>query len=261
MDSSKAVKKTQAEGRQFFKFDPFSTIALLLVVFFSAQLISVYIISIYPILSGWSDERASSWISSSTFAQFLFILVAEILSIFLIVKLVKYAKKSLRSIKLVKPVLSDLGWALLAYIPYMVLLVLVMTLVKSYTSIDLEQRQQIGFESAKSNIDLILTFVSLVVLVPLAEEIMFRGFLFSSLRIKYGFWMSVVVTSFIFGIAHLQLGAGAPPLWSVAIDTFLLSAILCYMVDKKNSIWPAVFLHSIKNGVAFFALFGSRIFV
>lgn len=241
---------------QFYKFDPFTTIILLLIVFFTGQFISALIISIYPKLVGMSSEQSSEWLTNSSFAQFIFILIAELISIYLIFNLVKLAKKKIEEIKIVKPILKDVGMAIIAYIPYMILLIIVMAIISNFTNIDLNQKQQIGFENAKTGIDLFFTFLSLVVIVPLSEEIMFRGFLFSSMRSKYNFWISVIITSIIFGLAHLQLGSDAPPLWSVAIDTFLLSSILCYLAEKRKSIWPSVFLHSIKNLVAFIALFG-----
>ena len=100
-----------------------------------------------------------------------------------------------------------------------------------------------------------MTFASLVVLTPVAEEIMFRGFLFSSFRVRMRVRYAILLTNILFGIAHLQFGNGAPLLWIAAIDTFTLSCFLCYLREKTGSVWASVMLHAIKNLVAFIALY------
>lgn len=248
------------KGRQFFNFDPIATILALGFIFFISQFISSFIVSLYPGFVDLSVDESRLWLSTSTIAQFFFILIAELLTVYFIFQLVKLARLKLRSIGLIKPVFLDFLRAILSYGVYLVILIVVMSFVSSATNIDTQQEQQIGFEAAQKNLDLLLVFLSLAIFVPFAEELMFRGVLFSSLRAKYNFYISVVITSILFGVAHLQFGSGAPLLWSVAIDTFILSAILCFLRERYNSIWPSVFLHAFKNSVAFLFLFGSRLF-
>jgi hypothetical protein len=82
-----------------------------------------------------------------------------------------------------------------------------------------------------------------------------RGFLFSSLKRGMTVVVAAIVTSSIFAIAHLQFGSDAPLLWLAAIDTFVLSLVLCYLRQKTGSLWPCIGLHMIKNGLAFTVLF------
>ncbi len=102
---------------------------------------------------------------------------------------------------------------------------------------------------------LILTFISLVILPPLAEEIMVRGFLYSSLKKAMPVAWAVIATSAIFAAAHLPEGGAAGPLYIAALDTFVLSLVLIYLREKTGSLWSSITLHMIKNGVAFVALF------
>jgi membrane protease YdiL (CAAX protease family) len=122
-------------------------------------------------------------------------------------------------------------------------------------SLNVEQQQQLGFQPTTSHIGLILTFISLVVLPPLVEEFIMRGFLFTSLLRRLKVVPSIVITSIIFASAHLQFGSDAPLLWVAAIDTFMLSLVLCYMRYKTGSLWPGIFLHALKNCVAFLSIF------
>jgi membrane protease YdiL (CAAX protease family) len=94
----------------------------------------------------------------------------------------------------------------------------------------------------------------MVLLAPLAEELLFRGYLYGKLRKTAPVWLSVLVASVAFGLAHLWVGSG-PLQWAVAIDTFVLSLMLCALREYTGAVWAGVLLHAIKNGLAFYLLF------
>lgn len=50
----------------------------------------------------------------------------------------------------------------------------------------------------------ILLWVALVVLAPLFEELLFRGFLIPGLEASWGRWAAVVVSSLLFAVIHFQ---------------------------------------------------------
>ncbi|HJS17532.1 MAG TPA: type II CAAX endopeptidase family protein [Anaerolineales bacterium] len=77
------------------------------------------------------------------------------------------------------------------------------------------------------------------ILAPLVEEIFFRGFLFQGFRARYGWVRSILLSSGIFAIAHLDPVA--------LIPTFILGNVLAYLYHRSNSIWPSVFLHVLVN--------------
>jgi membrane protease YdiL (CAAX protease family) len=188
----------------------------------------------------------------------MYVLAAEIIAVSFVVKLLESAGIKHSRIGLIKPKAKDVAYALTAYAMYFVVFIFIYSIAARFT--DTGQKQELGFDAPLGQLQLLMTFVSLVVLPPIAEEIMFRGFLFSSLRAKMRFRYAVVVTSVLFGIAHLQFGNDAPLLWIAAIDTFTLSVFLCYLREKTGSIWPSIFLHAIKNLVAFMALYHTYIF-
>ena len=112
---------------------------------------------------------------------------------------------------------------------------------------NIDQVQDIPFSNLSQQYEYLLAFVSLVVLVPFAEEILFRGYLFGKLKKYIPVWVAVILTSVIFGILHNNL--------NVAIDVFALSVVLCVMRQITGSIWPSILLHMAKNGIAFYFLF------
>lgn len=139
-----------------------------------------------------------------------------------------------------------LGWSVLVFPVYLVVSTMLSNIFAAIFSIDLLEHQDIGYTDPNSY-ELALIFVALVVLAPLVEEILFRGFLFTAFRRTFGFWLGAVGVSLLFAVAHGQANVG--------IDVFVLSMFLCYLREKTDSLWPAVALHALKNLVAFIVLF------
>jgi membrane protease YdiL (CAAX protease family) len=109
-----------------------------------------------------------------------------------------------------------------------------------------DQEQDTGFTNA-AGIELWMAFVSLVILAPLYEELLFRGFVFRGLAKATSYWPAALASSALFGIAHAQL--------NLAIDTFLVGMVASWLVWKTNSLWPAILLHGIKNLIAYIFIF------
>jgi membrane protease YdiL (CAAX protease family) len=95
-----------------------------------------------------------------------------------------------------------------------------------------------------------MAFVALVILPPLLEETVFRGFVFPALAKHWGVVWGAVISSAIFGIAHAQI--------TLSIYTFVLGLLLCFMYTRLKSIFPGMALHMINNLVAFVALANSK---
>lgn len=116
-----------------------------------------------------------------------------------------------------------------------------------FPDLDLNQKQEIGIQHLQSTTEFIVAYISLAIVPPIVEETLFRGFLFRGLRRSWSFLPSALLVSALFGLVHGQL--------NVAIDTFCLSLVLCYIVDKTDSLIPAVLAHAFKNNLAFVLLF------
>ena len=87
-----------------------------------------------------------------------------------------------------------------------------------------------------------VTFLSVlaqVVAAPLAEELIFRGGIFSRLKRAMPVWAAAVASSIMFGLVHGQL------LW--AAYAFLLGILFCAVVVKTGSLLTAVVLHMAFN--------------
>ncbi len=216
-------------------------------IYYMSQLIGSALVTTVPGLRSLGTE--------SSVVQFWYVLVVEAITLGLLYWFLRGRKLTFASLGLIKPRLRDVGITLLAYPPYFILNAIAFVLATSLLHLDSGQAQQTGFETAASSNQLILTFISLVILPPLVEEIMMRGFLFGSLKNAFSAKIAAIITSVLFAAAHLQFGTGAPLLWLAAIDTFVLSLVLCYVRQKTGSLWAGIGLHALKNGLAFYILF------
>lgn len=163
--------------------------------------------------------------------------------------IVKQQEVSLKTLGIDRlPSWSDIGLAPLGFIAYGLLTALLLFIATTYfPAFPSAQAQDVGFQSLNGRTEMMLAFATLVVLAPIAEEILFRGYLYGKLRKYSSIIPSVVITSILFGVVHLQ--------WNVGLDTFALSVVMCCLREVTGSIWAGVLLHMIKNGIAFYLLF------
>lgn len=87
--------------------------------------------------------------------------------------------------------------------------------------------------------------VAVTLLAPLGEELIFRGFLYRALRMRWGVWPALFVTSLAFSTVHPSLG-----------PYFVLSAGFCLAYEWTGSLWTSILLHGLWNGLSFAVLVG-----
>jgi membrane protease YdiL (CAAX protease family) len=253
-DSSKPDKAEATTN--VVPWNPWIAVAFAVVIYYISQYLSAFLVSIYPALRHWSETQANNWLNNSVGAQFVYVLLAESLMVGSVFLFLRIYELNLTSIGLKKPRISDPFYGLAALPVYFVLYLIAVGVITHFVpSLNVNQQQQIGFNSVHGAPQLIMTFISLVILPPIAEEIMVRGFIYSSLKKAMSIIPAAILTSLIFASAHLPEGGSAGPLYIAAIDTFVLSLVLIYLREKTGSLWASMTLHALKNGVAFTALF------
>lgn len=146
------------------------------------------------------------------------------------------------------PSWMDLLWTPVGMIVYLILTAIVSTIAAQLlTFVDYTQAQETGFAQITTQTEYIIAFMSLVVIAPIAEEVLFRGYLFGKLRKYTPLWGAILITSVLFAIVHFQ--------WNVGIDVFALSIVLCLLRVFTKSLWTPILLHMLKNGIAYYFLF------
>ena len=146
--------------------------------------------------------------------------------------------------------LSPVGFA--AYFVLAILLVALAGII--FPGINWSQAQEVGYDNLILVSDRILAFTALVVVAPIAEEIIFRGWLYGKMRTKVSAWAGILAVSLVFGLLHLGFDINALQ-WNVAVNVFFMSVVMCVMREITGTIWSGMLLHILKNGVAFYLLF------
>ena len=105
-----------------------------------------------------------------------------------------------------------------------------------------EVNTEIGVDWGSGPVALGLVITSTVIIAPIAEELMFRGYLLDSIRKMHGDWIAIVISSLIFGLIHIE-----PYTVGMAMIGGLIYG---YVRIRTGSLWPSIIGHMIWNGIA-----------
>jgi membrane protease YdiL (CAAX protease family) len=232
-----------------------AAIALVLFGFVVLQQVAAVIIVFVPHLF-LDSIAADEWVVNSPVSSFIYMLLAESMILASLLWFLSYKRAPFwKTVGLQRPRWSHLGYTVIGTLVYFAIFALTLIAAQALP-IDLDQQQSLPFEQGNTGMALILAGISLIVLPPLVEEILFRGFLYGTLRSnKIKVVAATIITSVFFGCLHLFGGAGGSLIWVAAIDTFVLSLVLCNLRERTGSIWPCIGVHAIKNGIVFVNLF------
>lgn len=139
-----------------------------------------------------------------------------------------------------------------------ILLVIVQGVVPGF---DAEETQEIGFENLIHLYEYLFAFITLVIMAPVAEEVLMRGYLYGKLRKVMPAIGAVLISAVLFSLLHLGIsedpesGRLVFTQWNVVLNILPLGIILAILREKTGSIWAGIFLHMVKNGLAYYLLF------
>ena len=100
------------------------------------------------------------------------------------------------------------------------------------------------FRTARDAGVLPLFYFSFAVLAPLQEELFFRGFLYRGLSSSLGPWVTIVLTSAVWSVVHLQYD------WFFVGEIFLLGVVFGWLRKRSGSTILPMILHGTMNMVA-----------
>ena len=99
----------------------------------------------------------------------------------------------------------------------------------------------------KNYFSFVILFVTTTLLAPFFEEVIFRGVLLPTISRDFGIIWGIIISAFIFALAHLSIGE-MPPL-------FVLGIGLGITRIATGSLLSSVIMHSLWNGLTFLNLF------
>jgi membrane protease YdiL (CAAX protease family) len=90
-----------------------------------------------------------------------------------------------------------------------------------------------------------------VIVAPIAEELVFRGYLLNLWIARRGVWFAVACSSVVFGAFHLE----------TVLFATAMGIILALVYLRYDSLWPGIFIHAAYNLLAFPWLLGGLFYV
>jgi membrane protease YdiL (CAAX protease family) len=110
----------------------------------------------------------------------------------------------------------------------------------------LEPDQQIEDDTYDSSLVVIATGFVVITGAPIAEELLFRGFLFAKLRMHLPFLVAAALSGSLFSFAHLDTG--------LVLPFTLVGIALAYIYEKSGTLWGSIGVHFCFNLLSFLVL-------
>lgn len=248
--------RTPKKSPQKASWSPAATILIAFFVFFASQIAVAIVLREYISIRHWSITVSNNWLNNNVTALFIETFLVEL---FLVLFLYGFMKRRWISFKYIglkgKFLLKDLGYAVGGFLTYLFIYLTVVSSLQYFIhGFNVSQKQELGVPNTAYGGDLWMLFVMLVILPPIAEEILFRGFIYSSLRPKMNKIGAALITSILFALPHL-FESSSGLLWVAGCDTFILSMVLVYVREKTDKLWASMLIHGLKNFIAFASLY------
>jgi membrane protease YdiL (CAAX protease family) len=80
-----------------------------------------------------------------------------------------------------------------------------------------------------------------VVAAPLVEETLFRGVLYTAIKIRFGVWPGILLSGLVFGFLH-------PVGHLEQVTLASLGMVFAWMAETRKSLAPSMVAHAIQNG-------------
>lgn len=106
-------------------------------------------------------------------------------------------------------------------------------------------KANMGISQGINHNRIILLLMGMVILAPICEETLFRGFIQRAFESKYKNY-GYIITAVLFGMLHILNGV------SEVLPTIILGLVLGYLVKKTNSLITSMLAHMTINASALF---------
>jgi len=100
----------------------------------------------------------------------------------------------------------------------------------------------LGTSWESSTVDIALLFLSVAIVVPIVEELMFRGYILDAINRKHGDWTAIIWSSILFGLIHIDPFVGG--------QAFMGGIIYGWIRIRTGSLLPSIAGHMMWNMLA-----------
>ncbi len=140
----------------------------------------------------------------------------------------------------------------LVFLPIRLILALIVQLIVAgnLTSLANSARMQIITPSGFTWVSFLVTLVMAGFLAPVAEELFFRGAIYTWFRQRTSLWVAILASSGLFALGHADTLA-------VVVTSFILGAVNAWVFEKTRSLWASIAIHAFNNSLAVVLVYGA----
>jgi len=204
-------------------------------------------------IGGRSGPQLGDDLEKSPLAQLIAAIIALPILFSWLYFILKSGREKWQAIGIKKPLLKHFGYAVLAYATILAIMYALRLTAGHF--INFNQEADTGYSADLKGAGLVYAFITVVLIAPVMEEVVFRGYVFSRLRNFLKFIPSVILVSLLFGYLHLHNGKGGAIAWAAFTETFVASIVLCILREKTGNIWAGVCVHAVNNLVSLVTFF------
>lgn len=99
----------------------------------------------------------------------------------------------------------------------------------------------------------LVTLIGAGILVPIAEEMYFRGALFTWFRQRYNFPIAMLASALLFAFGHIDTAG-------VVAASFVLGLVNAWAFEKSKTLWAPILMHITTNSFAVLVIYGALAF-
>ena len=100
----------------------------------------------------------------------------------------------------------------------------------------------LGTDWESSSIDIAFLFLSFAIVTPIAEELLFRGYILDSIKRMHGDWPAIIGSALLFALVHFNLFGMVP--------IIMAGVIYGWLRIKTGSLLPSIACHMMWNLMA-----------
>jgi len=112
--------------------------------------------------------------------------------------------------------------------------------LEAYFSNDIKIQQPVKiYQEADAVTIRIMIAISVIVIAPIVEEMVFRGYLYTATKRFTDRFFAAIITSLLFGVVHFNIGALLPLIF--------LALLLSASYELTGSLWAPISIHALFN--------------
>ena len=155
-----------------------------------------------------------------------------IFSMLIFIYFTKFDVKQAKELYTIKKIINCI-----VYFIFSMLFIYVISIASKYTLQEFDEQQIVQY--FKQNEVTKLDIINTIIIVPIIEEIVFRGLFYKLLKSYFSILTSMVISSIIFSVVHETILA--------SVVLFSVGLISCLSYERYRSIIYPIIIHSLFN--------------